>query len=56
MLESRAAVCHKGRLFTQAFHRFVETANRPISCFDAIPDGKPFRTFPGIALDWQDRQ
>ncbi|WFP61819.1 MULTISPECIES: hypothetical protein [unclassified Mesorhizobium] len=34
----------------RAFHRFAETANRSISCFDAIPDGRPLRTFPGIAL------
>ncbi|CDX54486.1 hypothetical protein MPL3365_20020 [Mesorhizobium plurifarium] len=30
--------------------RFTETANRSISLFDTIPNGKPLRTFPGIAL------
>jgi len=30
--------------------RFTETLHRSISLFCAIPDGKPFHTFPGIAL------
>jgi len=29
----------------RAFHRFSETANRSILCFDAIPDGKPLSLF-----------
>ncbi|WP_292166659.1 hypothetical protein [Mesorhizobium sp.] len=35
---------------TGAVHRFAETLSRSISCLAAIPDGKPFHTFPGIAL------
>jgi hypothetical protein len=31
-------------------HRFTETQNGSIRLFDAIPDGKPLRTFSGIAL------
>ncbi|MGX8010200.1 hypothetical protein ACVDG8_015160 [Mesorhizobium sp. ORM8.1] len=34
--------------------RFTETVKRPVSCFDAIPDGKPLHTFPGIALGGDD--
>jgi len=35
--------------YLKAIERFA-TANRSISLFLAIPDGKPFHTFPGIAL------
>ncbi|TPK73003.1 hypothetical protein FJ930_10915 [Mesorhizobium sp. B2-4-15] len=38
------------RSASRTVHRFTETANRSISCFGAIPDGKPPSTFPGIAL------
>ena len=38
-------------VIARAVHRFTETANRSNSLFDAIPDGKPFHTFPGIALE-----
>ncbi|TPM99880.1 hypothetical protein FJ977_10940 [Mesorhizobium sp. B2-1-3A] len=30
--------------------RFALSANALSLCFDAIPNGKPLRTFPGIAL------
>ncbi|MGY5780498.1 hypothetical protein, partial [Rhizobium sp. LEGMi135b] len=33
----------------RAVQLFTETLNRSISLFLAIPDGKPLRTFPGIA-------
>jgi hypothetical protein len=35
--------------YLKALERFA-TANRSISLFLAIPDGKPLHTFPGIAL------
>ncbi|MDX0407261.1 hypothetical protein GOL30_14335 [Sinorhizobium medicae] len=34
----------------KAFPLSPNHGNSPIPCFAAIPDGKPLRTFPGIAL------
>ncbi|MER8456525.1 hypothetical protein NKH24_10465 [Mesorhizobium sp. M1300] len=38
------------RPIRRTVHRFTETPNRSIFCFEAIPAGKPFTPFPGIAL------